>query len=79
MSEDSLVGVQSDDIVLDAEHSNHIHFFRQEAVVTEKLDGGNCSIHRGKVCHYKSMQIENASYITSHIHSWFSAFSFVRV
>lgn len=42
--------MQSDDIVLTMEHSSKIRFLQQEAVVTEKLDGGNCSLYQGKVC-----------------------------
>ncbi len=44
------LGVQTDDIVLKSEHAHSLKFLAHKAVLTEKLDGGNCSIYRGKVC-----------------------------
>ncbi|KAI6654626.1 hypothetical protein LOD99_1021 [Oopsacas minuta] len=40
-------GVNADDIMLPS--STKHTFLSQEAILTEKLDGGNCSIFRGKV------------------------------
>lgn len=48
---DTIAGVQSDDIVLNIDHACNLQYLSNEAVLTEKLDGGNCSIVRGKVCH----------------------------
>lgn len=39
-------------MVLTNQLSGSLHFLRQEAVLSEKVDGGNCSIYRGKVCWY---------------------------
>ena len=44
-----LAGVQEDDIVLTSSQCSDCPFLLREAVVTEKLDGGNCSIFQGKV------------------------------
>lgn len=52
-----LTGVQDDDILLSASGCSGLPFLREEAVVTEKLDGGNCSIHRGKVSAWWALQI----------------------
>ena len=41
-------GVSDDDVILPSSTSK-LPCFTQEAVLTEKLDGGNCSIFRGKV------------------------------
>lgn len=42
-------GVQSDDIVLNSRALDQMCFFTQDVVITEKMDGGNCSLYRGKV------------------------------
>ncbi len=44
-----LAGIQDDDIVLSTAVCSGLPFLLSEAVVTEKLDGGNCCIYRGKV------------------------------
>ncbi len=43
-------GVSADDIVLVSSKDTALPILSQETVVTEKLDGGNCSIYNGKVC-----------------------------
>ena len=43
------IGVQSDDIVLNSRALDQMCFFTQDVVITEKMDGGNCSLYRGKV------------------------------
>ena len=43
-------GVQSDDIVIGEAELGSLHpLLSQETVLTEKLDGANCSIYRGTV------------------------------
>ena len=42
-------GVHDDDIVLSYGSSSTLSFLNDNSVITEKLDGGNCSIYRGKV------------------------------
>lgn len=41
-------GVAEDDIILPCDGSK-LPILSEDVVVTEKLDGGNCSIHCGKV------------------------------
>ena len=48
-------GVQDDDIVLSAGSCSELPFLKKEAVITEKLDGGNCSIFCGKVCGHQTL------------------------
>lgn len=43
-------GVSADDIVLSSARDANIPLLSQETILTEKLDGGNCSIYHGKVC-----------------------------
>ena len=43
-------GVSADDIVLVSSKDTALPILSQETVLTEKLDGGNCSIYNGKVC-----------------------------
>ncbi len=42
-------GVSADDVVLPYTNSADLPILSQETVLTEKLDGGNCSIYKGKV------------------------------
>ena len=46
------LGVSSDDVVLSSTQVAVLPFLSRAAVVTEKLDGGNCSIYNGKVCNF---------------------------
>ena len=48
-------GVQDDDIVLSAGSCRELPFLKEEIVITEKLDGGNCSISCGKVCGHQTL------------------------
>ena len=42
-------GVHDDDNVLSAGGCVSLPFMKEESIITEKLDGGNCSIYQGKV------------------------------
>jgi hypothetical protein len=43
--------VQSDDVVIGEAELGSLPLLSEETVLTEKLDGANCSIYRGTVTH----------------------------
>ena len=43
------LGVNNDDIVLSTTQCSDLPILCEEAIISEKLDGGNCSIYQGKV------------------------------
>ena len=48
-------GVQEDDVVLSKVELGALPLFNEETVLTEKLDGANCSIYRGTVMYKLSI------------------------